>query len=86
MSEYENVVGGRLRLKGNPLQLKAISKKKKNKHKSHSTTTGGNNAASTDHAEDMNETNVDDEKAQAAKYDNHLTPAERRYLQQIEKI
>ncbi|KAJ6412703.1 hypothetical protein OIU84_005700 [Salix udensis] len=47
---------------------------------------GGNTALTTNHAEDMNETDKYDEQGQTAKYDDHLTPAEKRYLQMWEKI
>lgn len=48
--------------------------------------TGGNNSLSTEHGEETNETDKDDENGEAAKYDDYLTPAERRYLQQWENI
>ncbi|XP_012076315.1 protein FAM32A [Jatropha curcas] len=86
MSAFENVVSGKLRLKGKPLEVKTggiSKKKKKKKHEYHDRPTIGMNNAS---FEDINETDKDDEKDQAAKYDDHLTPAERRYLQQWEKI
>ncbi|KAJ9167575.1 hypothetical protein P3X46_019197 [Hevea brasiliensis] len=90
MSAYENVVGGKLRLKGQPLDVKTvgISKTKKKKHHYHDRPrTGGNNSSSKDHGENINdETDKDDKKGQAAKYDDHITAAERRYLQQWEKI
>ncbi|KAJ6412700.1 hypothetical protein OIU84_005697 [Salix udensis] len=35
---------------------------------------GGNTALTTNHAEDMNETDKYDEQGQTAKYDDHLTP------------
>jgi hypothetical protein len=46
----------------------------------------GNTALATGHAGDMNETDKCDEQGQTAKYDDHLTPAEKRYLQQWERI
>ncbi|KAI5589185.1 hypothetical protein POPTR_005G174400v4 [Populus trichocarpa] len=93
MSAYENVIGGRLKLKGKALDVKAggIIKKKKNlRYKKHryqdQSAADGNTALATDHARDMNETDKCDEQGQTAKYDDHLTPAEKRYLQQWEKI
>lgn len=35
MSSYENVVGGKLKLKGKALDVKAAGMKKKKKHKKH---------------------------------------------------
>ncbi|XP_011001435.1 PREDICTED: protein FAM32A-like [Populus euphratica] len=93
MSAYENVIGGKLKLKGKALDVKAggIIKKKKNlRYKKHryqdQSAADGNTELATDHAGDMNETDKDDEQGQTAKYDDHLTPAEKRYLQQWEKI
>ncbi|KAH7524283.1 hypothetical protein FEM48_Zijuj06G0103000 [Ziziphus jujuba var. spinosa] len=87
MSDYENVVVGKLKLKGKPLNVKAadgINKKKKKKrnkknssHFSQSLTTPISNGE---------ETMVSMDQAEDMKKDDHLTPAERRYLQQWEKI
>ncbi|XP_057959344.1 uncharacterized protein LOC131151894 [Malania oleifera] len=93
MSSYENVVGGKLKLKGKALDVKAGGIKKKKKHKKHDEgsnalgndlSTGGN--VSTDHTEDIDETNKDDGKEQVASIDDHLTPAERRYIEQRGQI
>ncbi|KAJ6774283.1 PROTEIN FAM32A-LIKE [Salix purpurea] len=93
MSAYENVIEGKLKLKlkGKALVVKAggIIKKKKKKKKNHyqdQSAAGGNTALTTNHAEDTNETDKYDEQGQTAKYDDHLTPAEKRYLQMWEKI
>ncbi|KAJ6774280.1 hypothetical protein OIU79_017648 [Salix purpurea] len=97
MSAYENVIEGKLKLKGKALDVKAggiIKKKKKKKknlsykknHYQDQSAAGGNTALTTNHAEDTNETDKYDEQGQTAKYDDHLTPAEKRYLQMWEKI
>ncbi|XP_031121704.1 protein FAM32A-like isoform X2 [Ipomoea triloba] len=82
MSAYENVVVGKLKLKGKALDVKSGSAKKK-KHKKlrdrdhvfqvtrDDQTTGGSGGLSD---------NLYD------KHDSHLTPAERRYLEHWEKI
>uniref|UniRef100_A0A5B7B7D2 Protein FAM32A-like n=1 Tax=Davidia involucrata TaxID=16924 RepID=A0A5B7B7D2_DAVIN len=107
MSVYENVVGGKLKLKGKALDVKTggVKKKKKNKkhHDQSSQVTenellaGGSMGISTDlNQEDINDANKSSgeandankssEEASAAPYDDHLTPAERRYMEQREKI
>ncbi|CAK7347026.1 unnamed protein product [Dovyalis caffra] len=94
MSAYENVIGGKLKLKGKALDVEAggITKKKKKKHshkKHHDLdqyAADGNTALSIVHAEDINETGKYDEHGQTGKYDDHLTPAEKQYLLQWEKI
>ncbi|CAN4077181.1 unnamed protein product [Withania somnifera] len=89
MSAYENVVAGKLRLKGKALDVKSSGIKKKKKHKhQYDLVTGGNNSLTTNQLED----DVDDSyldsgrEEQATKNDNHLTPAERKYLEQWEKL
>ncbi|KAG6774206.1 hypothetical protein POTOM_021557 [Populus tomentosa] len=93
MFVYENVIGGKPKLKGKALDVKAsgVIKKKKNirynkHHYQDQSAADGNTSLAIDHAGDMNETDKDDEQGQAVKYDDHLTPAEKRYLQQWEKI
>ncbi|KAM2544608.1 uncharacterized protein LOC126604338 [Malus sylvestris] len=88
MSAFDNVVVGKLKLKGKALDVKggAISKKKKKKqsafdHQLSEASTGGE--AVTDDAE--NEGGIGTMQAAASAY-GHLTPAERRYLEQTERI
>ncbi|CAN6540172.1 unnamed protein product [Malus baccata var. baccata] len=87
MSAFDNVVVGKLKLKGKALDVKggAISKKKKKQsafyHPLSEASTGGE--AVTDDAE--NEGGIGTMQAAASAY-GHLTPAERRYLEQTERI
>ncbi|KAK3437419.1 hypothetical protein EUGRSUZ_C02104 [Eucalyptus grandis] len=99
---YENVVAGKLKLKGKPLDVKlngswTISKKKtKNKKDKDAgrlprrfpeSAAGGNTLLSyADDAERVNDEGRDDGRSLPSVYDDHLTPAERRFLQQREKI
>uniref|UniRef100_A0A804NVM5 CGI-like protein n=1 Tax=Zea mays TaxID=4577 RepID=A0A804NVM5_MAIZE len=71
--EYQNVVGGRLQLKGKALDVKdgGVKKKKKKYQREESSQTESN----------KNE----DEKNPHSDYD-HLTQAERRYMEQKQKI
>ncbi|XP_008781567.2 protein FAM32A-like [Phoenix dactylifera] len=95
MSAYENVAGGKLKLKGKALDVKAGGVKKKKKHKHHNdresqvekheNPAGGSSEISTDPTEDINEADKFGDGHPPA-YDDHLTPAERRYLEQREKI
>ncbi|MCD9646732.1 hypothetical protein HAX54_036886 [Datura stramonium] len=93
MSAYENVVAGKLRLKGKALDVKSsgIKKKKKHKHQYDLVTqvTGGNDALTTNQLEaeiDDNSCLDSGRKEQGTKNSDHLTPAERKYLEQWEKI
>ncbi|XP_060179561.1 uncharacterized protein LOC132609538 isoform X1 [Lycium barbarum] len=92
MSAYENVVAGKLRLKGKALDVKSsgIKKKKKHKHQYDLVTqvTGGNNAVRANQLEDEIDDSYLDSgmKEQATKNNDHLTPAERKYLEQWEKL
>ncbi|KAK6925817.1 Protein FAM32A [Dillenia turbinata] len=144
MSGYENVVGGKLKLKGKALDVKAggVKKKKKiNKNKLLSqdtphdsfkdsksftlkfdtskcklslydsnarasgsdlgtacrkfwcaadddtgVSTGEDTAVSTDHVEDLDDADKQGGKGDGPSHDDHLTPAERRYYEQREKI
>ncbi|NP_001351238.1 uncharacterized protein LOC103653892 [Zea mays] len=72
MLEYQNVVGGRLKLKGKALDVKdgGVKKKKKYQHEKSSQTESDKNR---------------DEENPHLDYD-HLTPAERRYMKQKQKI
>ncbi|XP_062008915.1 uncharacterized protein LOC133725609 [Rosa rugosa] len=97
MSSYENVVGGKLKLKGKALDVKAAGIKKKKKHKIHQDqislvtekelAAGGSTEELTNpDEEDMNDDNKSREDGKAASYDEYLTPAERRYIEQREQI
>ncbi|MBA0597908.1 hypothetical protein Gorai_007690, partial [Gossypium raimondii] len=87
MSSYQNVAGGRLRLKGKPLHVfkaKAeaadpISKKKRKKHKHRE-----NRRLSTDTTDDNHEAGKDGDEATA--FEDHLTPAERKFLEQTRQL
>ncbi|CAL8996691.1 unnamed protein product [Prunus brigantina] len=86
MSAFDNVVVvGKLKLKGKPLALKGggVSKKNKKKRSNYyhqlSQASQGGEAV-------MDDTENDGGRGQAGAYDDHLTPAERRYLQQTERI
>ncbi|CAL1352971.1 unnamed protein product [Linum trigynum] len=87
-ASYENVVRGKLRLKGKPLLLKdgGIAKKKKrnsNKdlHYQDSSTSGRNTEPVT-----AGQADGITEKGEAEGGSLYLTQAERRYLQQWEKL
>ncbi|RZC56989.1 hypothetical protein C5167_015841 [Papaver somniferum] len=99
MSEYENVVVGKLKLKGKALDVKAGGLKKKKKQKKVqyeriaeikeselSTGSGGTGLSADAVEEDANETNELGQKERPASIDDHLTPAERRYIEQRERI
>ncbi|PIN00816.1 Conserved alpha-helical protein [Handroanthus impetiginosus] len=95
MSAYENVVAGKLRLKGKALDVRDGSIKKKKKHTAryimnsngggHDQFTDGNNALVTDYTNpDVNGTNMPNEGEND--HDERLTPAERRYMERWQKI
>ncbi|XWS16610.1 hypothetical protein CRYUN_Cryun34aG0104500 [Craigia yunnanensis] len=99
MSAYENVVGGKLKLKGKALDVKAGGIKKKKKHKKHhqdevtqndldlSAASGGSAEVSVDpNEEDINDADKSSGERKAPHYDHHLTPAERRYIEQREQL
>ncbi|KAJ9139561.1 hypothetical protein P3X46_030286 [Hevea brasiliensis] len=97
MSAYENVVGGKLKLKGKALNVKPGGLKKKKKQKKHQDQVSqvlenelsaeGNTEELTVTGEDVvNDNGKLSEEGNAAPYDDHLTPAERRYIEQREKI
>ncbi|KAK1277645.1 hypothetical protein QJS04_geneDACA015915 [Acorus gramineus] len=97
MSAYDHVVGGKLKLKGKALDVKAggVKKKKKSKHhydeisqiaikegKDENTET-----STEEHTENTNEVEeLGDEEKRRPSHEDHLTPAERRYIEQKEKI
>ncbi|EXB94225.1 hypothetical protein L484_004416 [Morus notabilis] len=127
MLGYENVVGGRLKLKGKALDVKKDGginikkKKKKQNKKKHIIMTNyltpeevlsqklsldsedllqsmnvfekrelrrvidGDTMRTTDDQHD-DENDIEKDERQSAAYDSYLTPAERRYLQQWEKL
>ncbi|MED6168990.1 hypothetical protein PIB30_017132 [Stylosanthes scabra] len=99
MSAYENVVGGKLKLKGKALDVKAggVKKKKKKNRRDHEnqisettevdTSAGGSTEQSlaTDDQNGKNESKVNGE-GKAAHYDDHLTAAEKRYIEQREQL
>ncbi|KAL6216885.1 PREDICTED: protein FAM32A-like [Fragaria vesca subsp. vesca] len=83
MSAYDNVVTGKLKLKGKALDVKGGIKKKKKHYKRYEydqsiqVSTGGD-------AIDQFE-NVDDDNGKGGVFD-HMTPAERRYMEQAERL
>ncbi|XP_010089173.2 protein FAM32A-like [Morus notabilis] len=98
MSAYENVLGGKLKLKGKALDVKAAGmKKKKKKQKKlqdqeslnaeNDLPTGGSTEMTTNPDEDeIDDSNKLSEEGKAASYDHQLTSAERRYIEQREQI
>ncbi|KAK4389051.1 putative protein C31G5.21 [Sesamum angolense] len=86
MSAYENVVAGKLRLKGKALDVKNGSIKKKKKHKERymlSSHVVGHGQLTDPTNLDVNATDVHNEEPDQ---DERLTPAERRYLERWQKI
>ncbi|KAE8688238.1 Ergosterol biosynthesis ERG4/ERG24 family isoform 1 [Hibiscus syriacus] len=97
MSSYENVVGGKLKLKlkGKALDVKTGGIEKKKKHKKqiqhHDQTTqndlsdaasGGTTEVSLDpNEEDANTAEKSSGERKAPHHDDYLTPAERRYIE-----
>lgn len=98
MSAYENVVGGKLKLKGKALDVKAGGmKKKKKKHNklmSDQISKVTDNELSADGStdlidldqEDIDDGNKSSGEKNAAPHIEHLTPSERRYMEQRQKI
>ncbi|KAL6560053.1 hypothetical protein OROGR_005170 [Orobanche gracilis] len=96
MSAYDNVVGGKLKLKGKALDVKAAGLKKKKRHKKQyelisqavEGETGTEKQLKTEsnkeeEAIDANKSNGD---RNSANWDDNLTPVERRYMEQKKKI
>ncbi|XP_042048049.1 protein FAM32A-like isoform X1 [Salvia splendens] len=98
MSGYENVIGGKLKLKGKALDVKAggVKKKKKKQKKQHdqmseaveSESSASENAEMASDLEkqesaEPDKSTVDD---RSASWDSNLTQAERRYMEQRERI
>ncbi|RDY04435.1 7-dehydrocholesterol reductase, partial [Mucuna pruriens] len=98
MSAYENVVGGKLKLKGKALDVAGGVKKKKKKNKRNNDqflqvaedeiSAGGSKeeAGKDGNDEDINDVSKLSGKGKTAHYDDHLTPAERRYIEQREQL
>nr|XP_008380394.2 protein FAM32A-like isoform X2 [Malus domestica] len=96
MSSYENVVGGKLKLKGKALDVKAAGMKKKKKHKKHQEQTSsvtetelsadGSTEVTNPDEEEINDSHKSGEEGKAPHYGDLLTPAERRYIEQRERI
>ncbi|KAK1315995.1 hypothetical protein QJS10_CPA05g00195 [Acorus calamus] len=95
MSAYDHVVGGKLKLKGKALDVKAGGVKKKKKSKNHyeeisqiAVKEGENTGTSVEEPTgDTNEIEkLGDEEKRRPSHEDHLTPAERRYIEQKEKI
>ncbi|OIW04987.1 hypothetical protein TanjilG_24459 [Lupinus angustifolius] len=101
MSAYENVVGGKLKLKGKALDVKAggVKKKKKNKRThqdqvlqvtEHDEIPAGGSTEqakdATDEEDIINDGSKLSGEGKTPHYDDHLTPAERRYIEQREKL
>ncbi|XP_075666067.1 uncharacterized protein LOC142635897 [Castanea sativa] len=94
---FENVVGGKLKLKGKALAVKAggVKKKKKNKKRQDQISEVTENelppGGSAELSTDPNEEGVDDAKkmsgdGKTVHCDDHLTLAERRYIEQRKQI
>ncbi|GFP79217.1 protein fam32a [Phtheirospermum japonicum] len=96
MSAYDNVIGGKLKLKGKALDVKAGGMKKKKKLKkqfdliSQAVESEGENtelrlteSSKEEEAADGNKPTGDE---RSANWDNNLTPAERRYMEQRDQI
>ncbi|RLN08437.1 protein FAM32A-like [Panicum miliaceum] len=97
MSEYQNVVGGRLKLKGKALDVKEGGVKKKKKTKKHREESsqighdelheGGSSELPTNPNSELTEADKTGEEEGNPHPDyDHLTPAERRYMEQKQKI
>ncbi|KAJ0428158.1 hypothetical protein HanHA300_Chr17g0643031 [Helianthus annuus] len=92
MSEYENVVGGKLKLKGKALDVKAGGSKKKKKKKTRSLSDQAiqtieneiSEGAGTVDEEELNDGSSS--KAKGGAHVDSLTPAEKRYMEQRQKI
>ncbi|KAJ8560443.1 hypothetical protein K7X08_022303 [Anisodus acutangulus] len=98
MSAYDNVVGGKLKLKGKALDVKAagIKKKKKKEKKDYvqiSQVTenefpidGDSGSVDDSTKEESRDATKSVGEENAGRWDDHLTPAERRYIEQRERI
>eukprot|EP00262_Sarcandra_glabra_P021412 TRINITY_DN9069_c0_g1_i1.p1 TRINITY_DN9069_c0_g1~~TRINITY_DN9069_c0_g1_i1.p1 ORF type:complete len:152 (-),score=30.24 TRINITY_DN9069_c0_g1_i1:213-668(-) len=112
MSEYHNVIGGKLKLKGKALDVKAGGMKKKKKHKqqydrtsqvienelsadlsgfnakleTESLAEGGSKDLSTNPTDDVSDVNKLVGEGHPPSCDDHLTPAEKRYIEQRDQL
>ncbi|XP_074562654.1 uncharacterized protein LOC141819214 [Curcuma longa] len=97
MSAYENAVGGKLKLKGKALDVKdgGIKKKKKrNKHshakenvtRKHELPADETDGLAANHTEDLAKADKLADEGHPPSIDDRLTPSERRYIEQKEKI
>ncbi|KAK8925901.1 hypothetical protein KSP39_PZI018174 [Platanthera zijinensis] len=95
-SSYENIVTGKLKLKGKALDVKSggVKKKKKLKHHYDNESQTGENehpsgegfGKSVEPAGEAIEGDKSGEDGHTRGYDEHLTPAERRYIEQRGRI
>ncbi|KAF8053129.1 hypothetical protein N665_1462s0014 [Sinapis alba] len=98
MSAYDNVIGGKLKLKGKALDVKAGGVKKKKKQKKHEEQAlkitehelieGENTEALGKLIEGEEEEEYEASRSELAKHDDddQLTPAERRYIEQKQRL
>ncbi|XP_042052268.1 protein FAM32A-like isoform X1 [Salvia splendens] len=93
MSGYENVIGGKLKLKGKALDVKAggVKKKKKKQKKQQDQISEAVESENAEMASDLEkQESADADKStgddRSASWDSNLTPAERRYMEQRERI
>ncbi|XP_024995040.1 protein FAM32A-like [Cynara cardunculus var. scolymus] len=91
MSVYENVVAGKLKLKGKALDVKPGGIKKKKKKKKMMIIDISDQITQTLENEiseggTIEEDRKDGNKSKGGCYMDHLTPAERRYMEQRQKI
>ncbi|TMX02994.1 hypothetical protein EJD97_018811 [Solanum chilense] len=98
MSAYDNVVGGKLKLKGKALDVKAagIKKKKKKEKKDYDQISqvtenelsidGGSGSIDNSTKEETTDATKSVGEENAGRWDDNLTPAERRYIEQRERI
>ncbi|XP_019176555.1 PREDICTED: protein FAM32A-like [Ipomoea nil] len=96
MSAYDNVIGGKLKLKGKALDVKASGMKKKKKKQKNNydniSQSNENELSAGESAEllvDSNQEEIKDANKTVPEGDaarDYLTPAERRYMEQRERI
>ncbi|XP_057549745.1 uncharacterized protein LOC130827884 [Amaranthus tricolor] len=98
MSAYDHVVSGKLKLKGKALDVKTggIKKKKKKQKKQHEEVSEIKQDANLDdgnaelsvvtNEDDNNESDKSTRKDKALNFADHLTPAEKRYIEQREQL
>ncbi|EOA36775.1 hypothetical protein CARUB_v10012679mg [Capsella rubella] len=102
MSAYDNVIGGKLKLKGKALDVKAGGVKKKKKHKKQeeqalkiteheviegeSTEALGKLIEGEEEGEEMGRSEKSSEDVNFQHDDDQLTPAERRYIEQKQRL